>query len=332
MSTPLFSIVIPVYCGGDCASHILDNIASQGLSESDFEVIFIDDASPDDTAILIDKAIKSHPQCNARLLRRNENGRQGAARNNGVENASGRYILFLDHDDDFLPGALQALKRAIDDIGVYPDIVTFDYYEARDGQEIPRLSFGGNTQEMLSGRDYMVKCAIPWTPWEYAYSLEFLRRENLKFEENVRMEDSDFVMRCTLAAGKITYRPIAVVRHAVYDGQTSSIGNDAIKIEDMLKNSERVGYIALRQMGVDRESADVVVAQYRFKRRTCITRYMWRLRHSDTYRLLKAYPAMPEISDKFGAITSKYPRLTAIVLSAAKPFLLAAWRIKRALK
>ncbi|MCM1317524.1 MAG: glycosyltransferase [Bacteroides sp.] len=329
MSTPLFSIVIPVYCGGDCAEAILDNIISQGLPPSDYEVIFIDDASPDNSAALINKAITDHPQCQARMLARKENGRQGAARNNGIEIATGQYVLFLDHDDLFLTGALKALKEAISNIGEYPDIVTFDYHEARNGEVTPRLSFGGNSQEMLSGREYMIKCAIPWTPWEYAYSLEFLRRENLRFEENVRMEDSDFVMRCTLAARKITYRPIPVVRHAVYDGQTSSIGNDVVKIEDMFKNSDRVGQIALKQMPIDRESADVVVAQYRFKRKTCVLRYLWRLRHYDIYRLLKKYPSAPEISDSFNSFISCHPRLTAIALSAAKPFLLAAWRAKR---
>ena len=331
MSTPLFSIVIPVYCGGDCAGHILDNIVSQGLPPSDYEVILIDDASPDDTPALIANAIDDHPQCDARLLRRDVNGRQGAARNNGIDVAAGRYVLFLDHDDDFLPGALVALKGAINNIGGYPDIVAFDYHEARNDEVVPRLSFGGNIQEMLSGRDYIIKCAIPWTPWEYAYSLDFLRREKLRFEEGVRMEDSDFVMSCTLAARDITYRPIAVVRHAVYDGQTSSIGNDVGKIEDMLKNSERVGQIALRQMAVDRLSADVVVAQYRFKRRTCVMRYLWHLRHSDIHRLLRAYPAIVEISDGFNCFVSGYPRLTAVVLSMARPFLMAAWRVKRML-
>jgi len=332
MPTPLFSIIIPVFCGGDRASHLLANIISQGLDYSDYEVIFIDDASPDDTSVLISQAMSLHPQCNSRLLTRSRNGRQGAARNDGIDVAVGRYVLFLDHDDDFLPGSLKVLKTEIEKININPDIVTFDHYEAKEGQVIPMLSFGNNPQNILSGRDYIVKCAIPWTPWEYAYSLDFLRREKLRFEENVRMEDSDFVMKCTLSATNMAYRPIAVVRHTVYDGQTSSIGNDVSKLEDMFKNCERVGAIALGQMKIDFASARVVVGQYRFKCRTCVMRYLWRLRYSDILRLLKTYPAYPQISDRFINFTSRHPRITAIILTSAKPFLLALWRMKRALK
>lgn len=332
MNKPLFSIIIPVFCGGDRAEHLMHNIVNQNLHPSDFEIIFVDDGSPDNTSEMIKNAIRHFPDCDAYLLTRQVNGRQGAARNDGIKIARGRYVLFLDHDDDFIDGALPKLKKEIESFEVAPEIVTFDFNNVRNGVLNPALAFADNPTDVFTGKDYIVKCAIPWTPWEYAYSLDLLKREKLCFEENVRMEDSDFVMRCTLAAKSIAYRPLPVVAYYIHQGQTSGIGNDHVKIEDMFKNADRVGRIALEQMKVDQRSADVIAAQYRFKRTSCVKRYLWRLNFSDIYQLLRDYPCVPEISDKVVNFTSRHPAVCAFALITLKPFLLLAWRIKVAMR
>lgn len=102
-SRPFFSIVIPVYNRALLIKKAITCILDQTFS--DWELLIVDDASTDNTAEIIKGFCSTDPRI--KLIKHASNKERGAARNTGIENASGTYICFLDSDDLFLENHLQ---------------------------------------------------------------------------------------------------------------------------------------------------------------------------------------------------------------------------------
>lgn len=102
------SIIIPVYNAQKYLSDCLDSVLRQSYKH--FEVILINDGSRDNSLNLCQQYV----QLDGRIsCIHQENAGPGAARNAGLAQATGDYLLFIDSDDLLLPGALEAMIRAI---------------------------------------------------------------------------------------------------------------------------------------------------------------------------------------------------------------------------
>jgi glycosyltransferase involved in cell wall biosynthesis len=97
MSTPTVSVVIPAYNQASLLARLLDSLAAMQDSPS-FEVIVVDDASPDKTEAIVAAWIGAHPEVACRYFRQERNQGPGAARNRGVEEAHGEFVAFTDTD------------------------------------------------------------------------------------------------------------------------------------------------------------------------------------------------------------------------------------------
>jgi glycosyltransferase involved in cell wall biosynthesis len=95
--TPLVSVIIPCYNAERYIAETLDSVFAQTYPA--IEVIVVDDGSKDDTV----KIAQKHK---VRVLRQ-KNGKVSAARNHGIRQSHGKYVLFLDHDDRLLPRAVE---------------------------------------------------------------------------------------------------------------------------------------------------------------------------------------------------------------------------------
>ncbi|MFF3540287.1 CDP-glycerol glycerophosphotransferase family protein [Streptomyces platensis] len=121
-SAPRFSIIVPVYNVQGYLRACLNSLLAQDFT--DFEVIAVDDCSPDRSGEILAEFAARDPR--VIHVRHEENGGIGAARNTGVQRARGDYLLFLDSDDTFTAGALRAMADrlgASDD----PDLLLFDH-------------------------------------------------------------------------------------------------------------------------------------------------------------------------------------------------------------
>lgn len=96
---PFFSVVIPTYNRSSVLPRAIDSVLSQSLQ--DFELIVVDDGSTDDTESIIQKYSDKLKYCKV------ENRGVSAARNIGATNTNGKYLAFLDSDDEWLPNKLQ---------------------------------------------------------------------------------------------------------------------------------------------------------------------------------------------------------------------------------
>jgi teichuronic acid biosynthesis glycosyltransferase TuaG len=99
----LVSIVTPAY---RAAAFIIETIRSvQAQTYGRFEMLIVDDCSPDDTAAIVRRAAAADPRI--RLLRQPRNAGPAAARNRALGEARGRWVAFLDSDDLWLPQKLE---------------------------------------------------------------------------------------------------------------------------------------------------------------------------------------------------------------------------------
>lgn len=94
-SNPLFSVVIPAYNAGSSISSLINKFIKQDYAR--MEIIVVDDGSQDDTYTIC-QVLSSKHSCLTVLHQENQG--VSAARNLGLQHASGDYILFVDSDDD----------------------------------------------------------------------------------------------------------------------------------------------------------------------------------------------------------------------------------------
>lgn len=103
---PKVSIVVPTYAPGDRINGLVHSLEAQTMPVAEFEVIFVDDGSPDETWDRLQAIRDSH--LNVRIERIPNSGWPSRPRNVGLELAQGEYVLFMDHDDELYPRALEA--------------------------------------------------------------------------------------------------------------------------------------------------------------------------------------------------------------------------------
>ena len=203
----LASFIIPAYNASTTIIRCLDSIYTLGLLEHEFEVICIDDCSKDNTIEVIEQYAKQHT--NLTLLCQTENHRQGAARNRGVAIAKGKYIVYVDSDDESDKGVVHALLLAEEN---NLDIVAMHYVNVDEHGNISdkeAIKLDG----IFTGVELQTRHPYWGTaPWPYIYSVEFLRKVNYPFAEGVLFEDSDYVNVHLYHAHRVIYNPVRSYR------------------------------------------------------------------------------------------------------------------------
>ena len=127
---PLLTVVIPVYGVRDYLGPCLDSVLGQVPPDwpPGLEVIAVDDASPDGAGALLDERAAADARLTVRHLPATAG--PGNARNVGLAGATGRYVWFVDGDDQITAGSLTAIAGALADLGdPGPDLLLIDYQD-----------------------------------------------------------------------------------------------------------------------------------------------------------------------------------------------------------
>lgn len=107
MNTPLVSIIIPTYKRSNILSRTIDSVLKQ--TYKNIEVIVVDDNNPNTEFRLATELLMSKYQDKRLKYIKHEVNKNGsAARNTGIRNSSGEYVMFLDDDDEFLPNKVES--------------------------------------------------------------------------------------------------------------------------------------------------------------------------------------------------------------------------------
>ena len=219
--TPDVTIIIPAFNAKDT---ILRTLTSASLQlGSRVEIICIDDGSTDSTLELLLAAADNDQRISV-LHQVNEG--LSSARNAGIQIARGRYILFLDTDDELREGALRYLVCKADEEN--PDIIYFDEevsFEPEGMQEqntgIMR-SYGGDREpvQAVNGLDYIrengydIICQI--SSCMALYRAEYLRKSGIRFIDGILNEDNAFVFECLINADRIWHTNEALILQHVH--------------------------------------------------------------------------------------------------------------------
>lgn len=211
------SIILPVYNVEKYIVRCLESIYSQHISPDLFEVIIVDDETPDTSIEIARKYLKNYS--NFKIISQKNRG-LGGARNSGINNASGTYIWFVDSDDEITNNSLDIVLSAIDR-DPEAEIIVFDHVTDKNDFEfaIPSPLFCTTS----SGIDLVLSGFMITTVWNCIYRKSFLDKWDLRFREKFKHEDSEFNLQAAVLAKKIDICKFPIYRY--YTGNPGSIMN-----------------------------------------------------------------------------------------------------------
>lgn len=203
-SSPLFSVIIPVYRNEKHLAACLDSIRNQTLA--DWECICIDDGSSDSSgAILDDYALQDS---RFRIIHKKNEG-VSVARNLGISQARAPYLTFVDADDRILPETLQRCRETImehpgDMIVFGANLVSFDSEWTGFMSPTVRPMAPDSTASFHSGVPFVENNNIP-ACWAKVYKKEILVKNKIAFPEYVKFaEDLYFTAQCFCHCRSVT--------------------------------------------------------------------------------------------------------------------------------
>lgn len=199
---PRFSVIVPVHNVQAYLHECLDSVLSQSLT--DFEVIAVDDHSPDGSGAVLDAYAAADPRVTAVHLE--ENVGLGRARNLGALRASGDYLFYLDSDDTLAPGSLHAVAERLAATGD-PEVLVFDYARTYwDGVTARNaradLVAHGEGPEVFRLEDRPELLKLLAVAWNKVYRRDFVQREGLTFPPGY-YEDTPWTFPALLTARSI---------------------------------------------------------------------------------------------------------------------------------
>ncbi|GAA3987465.1 bifunctional glycosyltransferase/CDP-glycerol:glycerophosphate glycerophosphotransferase [Streptomyces marokkonensis] len=198
---PTFSLVIPVYKVQGYLPECLDSVLGQDYA--DFEIIAVDDCSPDGCGALLDEYAERDARIH--VIHLMENVGLGLARNVGLEKAQGDYVLFLDSDDTLSDGALKAMSDRLDATGS-PDILIYDYArtywdgKTRRNQRADLLQYDESDVFSLARHPELLD--LLQIVWNKAYRRDFITRAELVFPPGY-YEDAPWTFCSLITAERI---------------------------------------------------------------------------------------------------------------------------------
>lgn len=221
MENKLFlSIIIPIYNASNTLSRTLKSIWSLTFDNVTFEVICVDDCSTDKSVDVIKSEMVKHP--NLKYIWNNRNLRAGGARNQGVKEATGKYIVFIDSDDYFhTEGLLQAVNHLKSNQDL--DILVCNF--SRELFHHPNNDFvqSYGSEEILPVNGFIARGHIPCGPWQWLFKRQIMTDNKIWFRENCICEDVDWTHRLVLYARTIQYQPILLTHYVIgYNTQTAN--------------------------------------------------------------------------------------------------------------
>ena len=183
------SIIIPVYNVEQYLDKCLQSCLAQDIPYSEYEIIVVNDGSPDGSLAIAERIAKS--ATNITIISQ-ENGGLSSARNTGMSVAKGDYVWFVDSDDWIETNCLKQLTDTLYDEQL--DALVINRILVVDGI-LKNSQPNALSDTILSGKDFlkrtMVNCVAQYT----IYNRALLKKNNLLFKNGIYHEDAEFTPR-----------------------------------------------------------------------------------------------------------------------------------------
>lgn len=255
------SIVIPHYnINKELLERCITSITSQGMPDDDYEIIVVDDGSIQPPLWIEDKYSKETVK-----LVPTSHGGPGAARNHGIDKATGKYIMFVDADDYLIANGeihhcLEILKRE------KPQILRYRYHVTTSADEaLPKRKNAIKTSNTISGAAFMTNNNLPGSPCLYFFAKDFATRKMIRFPEGCFHEDEEFNTALHYHAQSLIDCDALLYCYCKRSGSTTASNDKAFeshRIDDLIKAIERITFFRncfyeqgnkLQKRGIDRK-------------------------------------------------------------------------------
>ena len=191
MSTPLVTISIPIY---NCENHLINCLQSVVNQEyKNIEIQLVDDLGNDNSMQLAEDFVLKHPDFNFKILQNEKNSGLSVVRNVGINNAEGKYIFFLDSDDEITPDCISNMVEIAEREQVEMVCGNVKTIRLESKEEIKAFRLQ-NTKEKTTGNteifESFIQGKFPVPSWNKLTLLDFLKKNNLYFKEGLFAQDS----------------------------------------------------------------------------------------------------------------------------------------------
>jgi glycosyltransferase involved in cell wall biosynthesis len=229
------SIVIPFYNVEKYIAQCLDSVYSQDLPEDEYEVICVNDCSPDNSRDIVLAYQQKHS--NLKLIEHERNKKLGAARNTGFDAAQGKYVWFIDSDDFINENVLSRLLSVAENNDL--EILQFSIRKCDDGIITDFYVYSSET-EVIEGAMFLKNQALTFweksvATWSKIYSRSFLFKHQLRYKEECFFEDMDHTLKALLLSHRFK-----CIKDIVYFYRINNISIMNTYCNEGLKSADRV--------------------------------------------------------------------------------------------
>ncbi len=197
------SIVTTLYKSAPYMRKCIDSLLQQDISPSRYEIILVNDGSPDNSKEIADEYAAKYS--NIRVFSHENIGLAGA-RNTGLQNARGEYICFVDPDDYILENSFAALLAQMRSENL--DVLRFNYQMVDENYNIvikPENAANIDYSAcVMSGKDFLLKrlefaCFV----WSYIFRTAVIRENHIQFIQGDYFDDTMWLPQVISAADRI---------------------------------------------------------------------------------------------------------------------------------
>lgn len=225
------SVIIPVFNVVQYVEKAILSVYDQGIDEKDFEVILVDDGSTDESLNHI--TLLTQEKTNVKIISQKNKG-LGGARNTGIKNALGKYVLFLDADDWYLHNTLKDLISIANDNEL--DILEFAAQGIFPNGEIAYHS-KNSTLKIMDGLTYYNNVRYLHSACNKIYNRNFIDQNKLFFCEKIFIEDFEFNTRAFSTAHRVQATDLLVAQFLQSPNsitRSSNVSNRMKIVNDLL--------------------------------------------------------------------------------------------------
>ena len=243
MNNPLVSIVMPVYNVQAYLKEALNSILNQ--TYKNIEIICVDDGSTDQSLDIL----KEYAAKDARVRYiQQQNQFAGVARNNGMKQVRGKYVMFLDADDIFEKHMISDLVKQAESKNT--DIVFFGFYHFKKNTKyrslmgIPYTSRKVTSSKSHTADLFQIGQGVPWNR---LYNMDFIRKTGLQFQNLQSNNDVFFSKSIMLYANRMYFMNRRYVNYRISNSNSlqgsykMASGNFVKCIEAIYDEMNRIG-------------------------------------------------------------------------------------------
>jgi len=234
----ILSIIVPAYKVEKYLPKCLDSILAQQLDPEEYEVIVVDDGSPDSCGAIAEAYSRSNTSFS---VLHKENAGLGAARNSGLDAASGKYVQFLDSDDYLEPGVLKSLIDTAEEKEL--DILRFRHRVVDEGygeifpDRCPDC-FVDYSEDVTDGPTFLVeRLGFGCYAWQFLIRRDLLLPSANSFLPGIFFEDTEWTPRIMLQAKRVASADIVAYNYMCRRNSITQAESDSKKakvLEDKL--------------------------------------------------------------------------------------------------